>query len=121
MSETSSPKNIRISTQANEICEALAAQGLFSSALEAYRAAVSVALAMGLEPLTDIRLDINKWDTGSVFRDPDSSVEALLTLMGISGDSIVAQGMQLAEAGLRYLNEKRISNVDLVPILVGQS
>lgn len=120
MNDSSSPKNIKISTLGNEICESLEAMGLFPSALEAYRAAISVALAMNLEPDIDVKFDMNKWDTASVFRDADRDMEALLLLMGIEKDKCITTGMQLAESGLRYLNDKRIANVDLVSILVGR-
>lgn len=120
MTDSHSPKNVRISVAGNETCEALVAMGLFGSSLEAYRAAVGVALAFDLETATDVKLELNKWDTGSVFRDPDCNLEALLALQGIVGDDAVARGMQLAETGLRHLNGKRIANVDLVPILVGR-
>jgi len=121
MTESHGPKNVRISVEGNETCEALVAAGLFGTSLEAYRAAVGVALARELQLRTDVKLELNKWDTGSVFRDPDCNLEALLALHGIAKEEAVAKGMQLAETGLRFLNEKRIANVDLVPILVGRA
>ena len=119
--EVSAPKNIRISTQGNEICDALVGMHYYSSSLEAYRAALGVALALHLEPVPDLKLEMNKWDTGSVFRDPETNLMSLLALFGVQGTDAITTGIQLAESGLRYLNEKRIANVDLLPILVGRS
>jgi len=119
--EVSAPKNIRISTQGNEICDALVGMQYYSSSLEAYRAALGVALALQLEPVPDLKLEMNKWDTGSVFRDPETNLMSLLALFDIGGSGAVTTGIQLAESGLRYLNEKRIANVDLLPILVGRA
>ena len=120
MTESAAPKNVRISVKGNEACEALVSMGLFSTALEAYRAAMGVALALDLPPVEDLKLELNKWDAGSVFRDPSCSMEPLLALMGVPESERVTRGMQLAESGLKYLNEKRLANVPLLPVLTGR-
>jgi hypothetical protein len=41
-----------------------------------------------------------------------------MTLMGYGEDEIVVKGKMLAEAGLRYMEEKRLSQSDLVDVLL---
>ena len=41
-----------------------------------------------------------------------------MLLMGYSSDEIVSKGKMLAEAGLRYIEEKRLSQADLIEVLV---
>jgi hypothetical protein len=119
MMESSELKNVTISQRGNEICEALKEDGYFNSAVDAYRTAICIAIAKDLSVDESLKGTLNKWDTASVFRDPDSNIEALMILKGFSRDQVVAKGKLLAETGLRFIEEKRIANVDLLSILIG--
>jgi hypothetical protein len=118
--EVNELKNITISLHGNEICEQLKTDGYFNSALEAYRAAICLAIAQELELDEDTKGTLNKWDTASVFRDPDSNIESILLLKGYSPEDVVVKGKLLAEAGLRYIESKRLLNVDILSVLIGQ-
>ena len=118
--EQSSPKNITISKRADEICQILKDDGYFATYIDAYKVAVVVALAQKLEVDRNIKFELNKWDTASVFFDREKNLEAIMLLNGCDRKEIVTEGKYLAEAGLRFLEEKRISNVDLLPIIIGK-
>lgn len=119
-SEVTSPKNITISILGNEVCEDLRARGLFGTAIEAYRGAMCLALARKLPIDESVKFTMNKWDTAAVFRDPESNLEAILLLHEYAPDEVVTKGKYLAEAGLKFLNDKRLANVDLLGVLLGQ-
>lgn len=116
--EAPEPKNITISQRGNEICEGLKEAGYFSSAVEAYRAAVCLAIARNLDIDEDAKGTLNKWDTASVFRNGDSNIESLMLLHGYASDEVVTKGKLLAEAGLRFIDEKRLANVDVLSVLI---
>ena len=63
----------------------------------------------------------NKWDTAAVFQSEGKNVELLMLLMGYAPEEIVSQGRLLAEAGLKYLDEKRLANVDILSIIAGSN
>jgi hypothetical protein len=113
--ESSAPKNITISKRADEICQSLRDVGLVDDAKSAYKIAVAVALHHGLKVDRNVQFDHgNKWDTSAVFFDRDSNLEPLLLLHNISPEELVTEGKYLAEAGLRFIEEKRLSNMDLI-------
>jgi hypothetical protein len=120
--EISQVKNITISKRAEEICQSLMSEGFVNSAIEAYKMAVVIALDKKLVVDRDVKFDHgNKWDTASVFFDRDSNLEPILLLHGIDQTNLVVEGKYLAEAGLRYLEEKRLSNEDVLSYLIGSS
>ena len=113
--ESTAPKNITISKRADEICQTLKDEGLVDDAKSAYKLAISVALNRSLKVDKTIQFDFgNKWDTPAVFFDRDSNLEPLLLLHKIKPEDLVIEGKYLAEAGLRYIEEKRLANVDLI-------
>ena len=113
-------KNITVSLRADEIMETLVQEGLFNNHQEAYRSAISVALAQNLPLDSDFKMTKNKWDTAAVFYSSDSNVESLLLLKGIDKNKIVEAGKILAENGLRFLEHKRQSNSDLMKFLIAK-
>lgn len=117
--ESGSPKNITISDRANEICDILRKEGFFEDAIEAYRTAICIAIELDLEVDSSIRMNNNKWDTAAVFRSEGKNLEAMMLLLGFKPDEIVVKGKLLAEAGLKYLDEKRLANADLLSIILG--
>jgi hypothetical protein len=113
--ESTAPKNITISKRADEICQTLKDEGLVDDAKSAYKLAIAVALNRSLKVDKTIQFDFgNKWDTPAVFFDRDSNLEPLLLLHKIKPEDLVIEGKYLAEAGLRYIEEKRLANVDLI-------
>jgi hypothetical protein len=117
--ESGSPKNITISDRANEICDILRKEGFFDDSIEAYRTAICIAIQLDLELDSTVRMNNNKWDTAAVFRTEGKNLESMMMLLGYSPDEIVIKGKLLAEAGLKYLDEKRIANADLLSIILG--
>jgi hypothetical protein len=113
--ESTAPKNITISKRADEICQTLKDEGLVDDAKSAYKLAIAVALNRSLKVDKTIQFDFgNKWDTPAVFFDRDSNLEPLLLLHKIKPEELVIEGKYLAEAGLRYIEEKRLANMDLI-------
>lgn len=117
--ETSEPKNITISQRGNEICEELKDAGYFNTAVEAYRAAICLAISRDLPLEQEVKGTLNKWDTASVFRNSESNIESLMLLRGYPKDEVVLKGKLLAEAGLRFIEERRLANADVLSILIG--
>jgi hypothetical protein len=117
--EQGSPKNITISDRANEVCDALRKLGYFSDSIEVYRAALCLAISLNLEVDSTVRMNNNKWDTAAVFRTEGKNLETMMLLLGFTPEEVVPKGKLLAEAGLKYLDEKRLANVDLLEVLVG--
>ena len=117
--DVSEVKNITISVRGNEICEELKLAGFFNTSVEAYRAAICIAISKELQIDESHKGTLNKWDTASVFRDSESNVEALLLLHGLKPEEIVSQGKLLAEVGLRYIAEKMAANTDVLTVLIG--
>ena len=117
--ETSAPKNITVSDRANEVCDVLRKLGYFSDGIEAYRTALCLAISLNLEVDTTLKMPNNKWDTAAVFRSEGKNIESLMLLLGYKSEEIVTQGKLLAEAGLKYLDEKRLANLDILSIIAG--
>ena len=117
--ETGSPKNITISDRGNEVCDVLRKEGYFSDAIEVYRSAICLALNLNLEVDPNIKMNNNKWDTASVFKSEGRNIESMMLLLGYKQDEIVKQGKLLAEAGLKYLDERRLANADILSIILG--
>lgn len=114
-----SPKNIRVSLEANEILEMLVKEKYFDSAISAYRASIAVAIANNLDTSPDVKLSDNKWDTAAVFSDKSTNVEALINLMFPDEAEPIVLGISLAEQGLRWIEDKRKRNEDLWVHLAG--
>lgn len=117
--ESGSPKNITISDRGNEVCDVLRKEGYFADAIEAYRTAICLAISLNLEVDQSIKMNNNKWDTAAVFRSEGKNIESLMLLVGYKQEEIVKQGKLLAEAGLKYLDERRLANADLLSIILG--
>ena len=117
--EHGSPKNITISDRANEVCDVLRKLGYFSDSIEVYRSALCLAISLNLEVDPTVRMTNNKWDTAAVFRSEGKNLETMMLLLGYTAEEIVPKGKLLAEAGLKYLDEKRLANIDLLEVLVG--
>lgn len=118
MAENDELQNVRISIKADETLDKLVQKKYFDDAISAFRAAIFVAIALDLDPDTETPTPKNKWDTASVFRNPNANVEDLLLLMGVARGEVISRGRQLAESGLRYIDEKMTSNVDLWSIFI---
>lgn len=118
MAEGDELQNIRISVEADETLDKILENKFFDDAISAFRAAMCIAISLDLPPDTLTPTPRNKWDTAAVFRSPAANVEDLLLLMGVPRGEVVTRGRQLAEAGLRYINEKMTANVDLWSIFV---
>ena len=120
--EISQVKNITISKRAEEICQSLMSEGFVNSAIEAYKMGVAIALDKKLEVDREVKFDHgNKWDTAAVFYDRESNLEPLLLLHGVDKTNLVLEGKYLAEAGLRFLDEKRLRNEDILSYLIGNA
>lgn len=113
-------KNIRISVRADEISAQLVEMGYFSTQIDCYRAAIALAISKDLSPSTSAKLELNKWDTASVFRDPKSNTASLVELF-FSQDEAVEKGMGLAENGLEYIDQQRLAGHDVWRILLDAS
>ena len=117
--ETGSPKNITISDRGNEVCDVLRKEGYFADAIEVYRTAICLAISLKLEVDQSIKMNNNKWDTAAVFKSEGKNIESLMLLLGYKQEDIVKQGKLLAEAGLKFLDERRIANADLLSYILG--
>jgi hypothetical protein len=113
---TEAPKNIRVSDRANEIMENLKMEGFFADHAAAYRTAIFVAISHDLSIENTPATPNNKWDTSSIFRNSDSNIESILTLLFPHEDA-VPYGSKLAEAGLAWLDEKRIEGSNILEII----
>lgn len=110
-------KNIRISIRADEISSQLVEDGFFSTQIDCYRTAIAVALAKGLDHTASVKLELNKWDTAAVFRDPKSNTASLVDLF-LGDDDQVSNGISLAEQGLEYLENQRLAGHDIWKVLL---
>lgn len=116
--ENTSPKNIHVSDRAKEVIEALCKLGYFAYGQDVYQTAISLAISLNLEIDPSIKMDNNIADTAAIFRSEGKDMESLMLLMGYDPGEIVTQGKLLAEAGLKYLDEKRLANADLLSIIL---
>lgn len=107
------PKNVRISQFGDEVSESLKKEGYVDTQLDAYRLAISVALALDLGPDPAPVLDHNKWDSAAVFMDGNSNMASLIDLFYPGTENPVLIGIGLAENGLKWLENKRLSGVDI--------
>lgn len=113
--ELSGPKNIRISDLAEEACKDLVKEGYFDDHIDAYRAAIFVAMAQDLDHSQPFQLKNNKWDSSAVFRD---GVDSAVAFYFPEDRGVVELGMKLAEAGLKFLQERRLAQEDLWKYLI---
>jgi hypothetical protein len=109
--------NVSISEEAFHITDELASLGYFEKPIEAYRVAVSVALANNLQVDRTTKINFSeRWQTASFFK--NGEMESLLKLFNISGNPQI-EGQYLAEAGLKFLKEKIDKGLDLAPYFDG--
>lgn len=109
---------ITISDRADEICETMVSLRYFDDKKDVYISGVCLALALNLELDPTVITPNNRWHTSSVFYESGSDLSSLMILMGYKEDEIVTKGKLLAEAGLRYIDEKRLAQADLVEVLL---
>jgi hypothetical protein len=109
---------VTISDRGDEICEELKRQNYFPEKQDAYVYAICLAIALELPIDKSITTPNNKWHAAAVFHAPGRDLASVMTLMGIPEDEIVSRGKMLAEVGLRYIEEKRLSQADLVDVLL---
>jgi hypothetical protein len=103
--------NVTISEEAFMITDELVNLGYFEKPIEAYRMAVSVALANNLTVDKTLKINFSsRWQSASFLKNGD--MESLLKLFNIKGNPLI-EAEYLAEAGLRFLNEKVKSGLDL--------
>jgi hypothetical protein len=112
---------ITISDRADEICETMVNLKFFEDKKDVYVAAICLAIALDLELDPTIKMPLNRWHTASVFHGVGRSLSSLMILLGFREDEIVSKGKLLAEAGLRYIEEKRLSQSDLVDVLLNST
>ena len=117
MSENA-PAQITISTRGNEICETLKKLNYFDDKKDVYVAAICLAMALDLPLDPSITTPDNGWHAASVFHSTGRDLSAVMRLMGYEEEGIMVKGKMLAEAGLRYIEEKRISQADLIDVLL---
>jgi hypothetical protein len=113
---TVAPKNIRVSDRANEIMDNLEMEGYFADGAAAYRTAIFIAISHQLVVENTPSTPNNKWDTSSIFRNSESDIECILTMLFPQEDPI-PYGCKLAEAGLAWLDEKRIAGANIWEII----
>ena len=109
---------ITISDRGDEICETLRNLNFFDDKKDAYVYAICLAIALDLPLDPTISTPHNRWHAASVFHSSGKDLSSVMTLMGYKEDEIVGKGKMLAEAGLRYIEEKRLSQSDLVDVLL---
>ena len=109
---------VTISDRGDEICDLLKDQNFFSDKKSAYITAICLAIALDLPLDPKIPTPNNRWHAGAVFHSPGRELASVMTLMGYADDEIVTKGKMLAEAGLRYIETKRLSQSDLIDVLL---
>lgn len=109
---------IAISDRGDEICDDLKQQNFFTEKKDAYIYAICLAIALDLPLDSKVTTPNNRWHAASVFHSSGRDLASVMTLMGYDEDEIVSKGKMLAEAGLRYIEEKRLSQADLVDVLL---
>jgi len=109
---------ITISDRGDEICETLKNLNYFDDKKDAYVAAICLAMALDLPLDPTITTPHNRWHAASVFHSSGKELASVMALMGYAEDEIVTKGKMLAEAGLRYIDEKRLSQADMVDVLL---
>ena len=78
-------------------------------------------MALDLPLDSTITTPDNGWHATSVFHSTGRDLSAVMRLMGYEEEGIMVKGKMLAEAGLRYIEEKRLSQADLVDVLLNVS
>ena len=111
-------KNTEISDTANIVCEKLKSLNYFIDKKDVYRTAICVAISNNLPLDNEVIFSNNIADTNAVFFENDASVADLMVLFGYESDEIFYYGRLLAEAGLRFLDQKLKSHSDILDILV---
>lgn len=87
----------------------------FPDAMSVFRSAMVIALAQKLPIDRSVRGTEPKGQSNSFLM--NGKVESLLRLFGIENNPLV-EGQFLAEAGIRFLYEKHMKNVDIRDFLV---
>ena len=109
---------VPISDRVDEVCEITRNQNFFSDKESAFITATCLAIALDLPPDPKIPTPNNRWHAGAVFHSPGRELASVMTLMGYADDEIVTKGKMLADAGLRYIETKRLSQSDLIDVLL---
>lgn len=112
------PININVTPEANVICQDLVASKYFSTKQDAYVYALNLALALELPLDSTLRPSENLAHTAQIFQKVNRDLFSLMKLFGYKQEEIVQKGILLAEAGLRYINSKRIQNLDILDVLI---
>jgi hypothetical protein len=112
---------ITISERADEICETLVSLKYFDDKKDAYISAACLAMALDLDLDPTTKTPLNKWHAAAVFNSPGTNLSSIMMLMGYKQDEIVSKGKLLAEAGLRYIDEKRLAQSDLIDVLLNSN
>jgi hypothetical protein len=109
---------ITISDRGDEICELLKELKYFGDKKDAYIYAICLAMALDLPLDPKITTPNNRWHATAIFHAPGRDLASVMALMGYDEEEIISKGKMLAEAGLRYIDEKRLSQADLVDVLL---
>jgi hypothetical protein len=115
-------KNLEISDLAYDVCAKLTDKltdlGYFINKKDVYRAAICIAINNNLEFDTNVIFSNNIADTNAVFFENNANISELMLLFGYKQDEIFYYGRMLAEAGLKFLNQKILNHSDILDILV---
>ncbi len=118
LSEISRAKGDDLTSDADVDVEPETLDYYFATQKDAFRTAVAVAVAQGLETVTRTGPKRNKWQTPAVC---DERMKSFLELMGYGTDDekhMHHKMVELAEAGLRFLKEKYDAKYDLWPFIL---
>jgi DNA-binding transcriptional regulator YhcF (GntR family) len=116
------PGNINVTQRAYEILEKTELVEIYRTKQKIYQTAIAVAISKNLPKFEgNEKLEHNIADTAALFNNSEFKLEYLLKLFGYTDENYVLEGMKLAEAGLRYLDEKIALGSDLFKILTEES
>lgn len=119
--ENKAPANINVTQRAYEILERQELVDIYRTKQKIYHTAVAVALAKNIPGLKHSeKTPHNLADTAAIFNNPDFRLDSLLKLFGYNDNDYVIEGMALAEAGLRYLDEYLSLQKDIFKLLIDQ-
>jgi hypothetical protein len=119
---SNAPANINVTQRAYEILERQELVEIYKTKQKIYQTAIAVALARNLPMFEGVeKLEHNLSDTSALFNNSEFKMESLLKLFGYTDDNYVVNGMKLAEAGLRFLDEKLTLGADLLKILIEEA
>lgn len=119
MSEAIDKTTVGLTPEGWNHMEALMETGWFAEQLDAYRLAISVALARQL-PIDPAGLSgvVTKWNRGSL--EPDGRVRALILAFAQTGRPY-AHAEALADAGIRYLRRRLVDEHALLAEVIREA